>query len=126
MSFTRAREHVRQIGRRIGARNTLHAKLHPPIYAIIAAAAAEVIDAARASRRRAVATDDAAKLSADDGGKRRIPLGLAHLEVNVGICDSEGDGDDLASALRDEAPFARMYPWCVVGGKCKVEGRGGG
>lgn len=116
---------MRQVGRRVRARDTLHAKLHPPFHISVAAAA---IDAARAPRRCAVAAHNAPNLAADERRESRIPLGLAHLEVNVRVCASEGDGYDLASALRHEAPFARgsSVNTTVVVGTRKVGGGGGG
>lgn len=114
---------MRQVGRRIRARDTLHAKLHPPIYVTtaVALAAAAAIGVARALRRRAVAAHNAPNLAADERGKRGVSLGLAHLEEDVRVCASEGDGNDLASALGDDAPFARTVCSCL-----EAQGRGGG
>lgn len=106
-----------QIGRRVRARDTLHAKLHPPRYIPVvaspirapvpaAAVVAITIDVVRRSESSlcgTVTAHDAADLAADQRIQRRLPLHLVHLEKNVGIYASKGGGNDLASALRDKA-----------------------
>jgi len=93
---------VGQIGRRVRARDALHAELDPPGALV------------------SIAAHDAPDLAADERIESPFSLRLAQLQKDVRVNTAEGGGNYLATAFRDEAPAAGGPQYC------KAAGWGGG